>query len=154
MFESRPAKRTACVLDLDTLLTPVSSPIKRSRQNSYDSPVSVQSMSSSEDDVSVSSSNPPRPAKRRGRPPKTEVVPLSPSFYPDMPEADYKYMEMRVRNNEASRRSRLSRKDKETQISRESSRLEANYRDLVKEEESLMIQCNRWRRAVMRLATL
>lgn len=154
MFENNPLKRRACVIDLDSLLTPASSPIKRSRQNSYESPNSVQSMSSYDDDVSVTSSMPPRPAKRRGRPPKTESIPLSPSLYPHLNDSDYKYLEMRIRNNEASRRSRMHRKDKEEQIMYEAEKLEANHRELVKVEEKLTQECAQWRRAVMRLATM
>lgn len=155
MIEVQSLKRSAVVLDLDSLLTPDTSPSKRSRQNSYESPNSVQSMSSWDDDTSsMTSSQPPKPAKRRGRPPKTEPTPLSPSQFQHLSETDYKYMEMRVRNNEASRRSRLNRKDKETQIMMEATKLESNHRNLVKEEEYLTNECAKWRRAVMRLAVM
>lgn len=126
-------------------------PTKRRRINSYENPGSVQSVTSTI--VSDDSSTVPAP-KRRGRPPKTECTLPSPSLYKHLSESDWKYMEMRNKNNEASRRSRINRKDREHQIESEARELENEFRILSEEEKSLLKQVAKWRSAVMKLAQI
>lgn len=134
------------------ILTPAPSPAKRSRANSYESPGSNCSNSS---DESFTPTNAKKTSgKRRGRPPKTDADLPSPSAFKDMDEADVKYVMMRYKNNEASRRSRLNRKGKESKIFVEARLLEADYDRLVKKEQELENECAKWRRALMRLAVL
>lgn len=138
-------------LDLEGIIkehSPV--PIKRRRIDSYDNPGSVQSITS----TTVSEDSSAAPTKRRGRPPKTSCTLPSPSMYKHLPESDWKYMEMRNKNNEASRRSRINRKDREHQIETEAKQLENEYILLEKEERILIKQVAKWRSAVMKLAQI
>lgn len=131
--------------DLDDLIgtTPVI-PAKRSRRPSYENPTSVQSFASTNvSDDSFGS------VKKRGRPRKLVSSAPSPSDY--SPE-DYRYVEMRHKNNEASRRSRLSRKDKEIKLYHESTDLERKHAELKTIEAKLQRDCDKWKRAVLRLA--
>lgn len=59
---------------------------------------------------------------------------------------------MRNKNNEASRRSRINRKDREHQIEAEARELESEYSTLAEEEKILLKQVAKWRQAVMKLA--
>lgn len=63
-----------------------------------------------------------------------------------------KYMAMRNKNNEASRRSRINRKDREHQIESEARQLENEHKLLAEEEKVLIKQVAKWRQAVMKLA--
>lgn len=92
--------------------------------------------------------------KRRGRPPKAHSTPISPSQLLNMSETDVRYFQMRDKNNEASRRSRLNRKDREQQFSEEAADLEATNRRLVELERRLEAQCSRWKKRVLQLATV
>lgn len=146
----------------DPETTPVNR--KRRRQNSYDNPSSVQSATSTieSDDMSMpATSRASTPAsasssapKRRGRPPKTTPTPLSPSQLRHMNESDLRYFQMRNKNNEASRRSRVNRKDREQQIEDEAQDLESRYAELQNKERTLERDCKRWKNAVMKLAIL
>lgn len=126
-------------------------PTKRRRNNSYDNPGSVQSMTST---IQSDDSSTHPPVKRRGRPPKTECTLPSPSMFKHLSESDWKYMEMRNKNNEASRRSRINRKDREHQIETEAKELENEHRILAAEEQALLKQVAKWRQAVMKLAQI
>lgn len=141
--------KPASPLDLESIINeqcPV--PTKRRRLNSYDNPGSVQSVTST-----IVSDDSSRPApKRRGRPPKTTSTLPSPSMFKHLSESDWKYVEMRNKNNEASRRSRINRKDREHQIEEEARELEAEYNTLAEEEKALLKQVAKWRQAVMKLA--
>jgi hypothetical protein len=91
--------------------------------------------------------------KRRGRPPKPIAsCPINPSEYSNMSEADWKYRELRNKNNEASRRSRLNRKEKETHTEIEANEMTRRYRILEVQERKLIKECGKWRKAVMALA--
>lgn len=140
----RAASHALQLEDLDALLpTPSATPMKRSRQSSI----------FSDDSCSTSCSSPAR-QKRRGRPPKTGSTVLSPSIYKNMSENDIKYLEMRNKNNEASRRSRQNRKGKETQVMTEAMILENRQIELTKRFEEVQREHEIWRRAVLRLAKL
>lgn len=146
----------------DPETTPVNR--KRRRLNSYDNPSSVQSATSTigSDDMSMpASSRASTPAsasssapKRRGRPPKTTPTPLSPGQLKHMNESDLRYFQMRNKNNEASRRSRVNRKDREQQIEDEAQELESRYAELQNKERTLERDCKKWKDAVMKLACL
>lgn len=71
---------------------------------------------------------------RRGRPPKRNVS-ISSDDYGDTPEA--KYRELRDKNNEASRRSRLKRKLKEMEYGKEADELERDNQKLRVQVEEL-----------------
>lgn len=122
-------------------------PTKRRRINSYDNPGSVQSITSNDSSTIAT-------PKRRGRPPKTDCTLPSPSQYKHLSDSDWKYVEMRNKNNEASRRSRINRKDREHQIESEARELESEYRVLEDEEKVLLRQVAKWRSAVMKLAQI
>lgn len=93
--------------------------------------------------------------KRRGRPPKQYASPPpSPSMYIHLNDTDIKYIEMRNKNNEASRRSRSNRKDRESIIENEKCELEEENLRLGRQERYLSKQCARWRESVLNLAKL
>lgn len=132
---------------------------KRRRLDSYENPTSVHSSTStvhSDDSSSMASCSTPAPSapKRRGRPPKTESTPISPSQLKHLNETDLRYFQMRNKNNEASRRSRVNRKDREQQIEDEGQELESKYLELTNMEASLERDCKKWKNAVMKLACL
>lgn len=153
LTELRPATtiptKPASPLNLEAIINEQSPiPTKRRRLNSYDNPGSVQSVTST-----IVSDDSSRPApKRRGRPPKTTSTLPSPSMFQHLSESDWKYVEMRNKNNEASRRSRVNRKDREHQIEEEARELESEYNTLAEEEKALLKQVAKWRQAVMKLA--
>uniref|UniRef100_A0A182FIW0 Uncharacterized protein n=1 Tax=Anopheles albimanus TaxID=7167 RepID=A0A182FIW0_ANOAL len=106
----------------------------------------------SSSDVSFSSSKPP---KRRGRPPKTPGGTLRDrSAYQHLSEADWRYREQRDKNNEASRKSRINRKDRELKLEAEADELSDKHRKLSFDEKRLQRECQKWRKAVMKLALL
>lgn len=131
-------------------LSSISSSLKRRRLDDiYDAPPSsVQSDSSS-----TCESSSTKAPKRRGRPPKTQTTPLSPSQLSHLPESDARYLQMRNKNNEASRRSRINRKDREQLIENEADQLDAIYSRLVDKERRLEERCKMWKDRVMKLAT-
>uniref|UniRef100_A0A182W4L1 BZIP domain-containing protein n=1 Tax=Anopheles minimus TaxID=112268 RepID=A0A182W4L1_9DIPT len=104
----------------------------------------------SSSDVSSSAKAP----KRRGRPPKVAGTVRDRSQYQHLSEADWRYREQRDKNNEASRKSRINRKDRELKLEEEADRLSAQHQKLSYEERRLKQDCQRWRKAVMRLALL
>lgn len=116
----------------------------------YINPSSVQSNTS--DDSSFTSSS--RQTKRRGRPPKPVSSLLDPREIANLSPEDLRYRELRNKNNEASRRSRLNRKDRESQIEEEANLLEEQFAQLEAEKDKLTKNCARWRDAVMQLALL
>ncbi|KAJ6639243.1 hypothetical protein Bhyg_11985 [Pseudolycoriella hygida] len=135
-------------LDLEAIINAqCPTPTKRRRiESTYESPGSVQSATSDTSTI-------PTP-KRRGRPPKTECTLPSPSMYKHLSESDWKYMEMRNKNNEASRRSRINRKDREHQVESELMELLNEHNMLAEEEKALAKQVIKWRNAVMKLAQI
>lgn len=88
----------------------------------------------------------------RGRPPKTEPTVISPSEYKRLSPSDRKYIEMRLKNNEASRRSRLNRKGKEEAIFEEFNALLAKNEYLKESDRKMDIEIRKWRRGLMKLA--
>ncbi|XP_055676757.1 uncharacterized protein LOC129786025 isoform X1 [Lutzomyia longipalpis] len=102
---------------------------KRSSVSFYDNPGSVQSYQSSVDE--------PQPKKKRGRPPKTQSSLPSPSQLEGLTEQDLRYWEMRNKNNEASRRSRLHRKQKEQSMEEEATILMRQHHYLQAKEARL-----------------
>lgn len=147
---SGPAKRKAPpMITLDNLeeLTSSSTPKKfRSATSSSASSVYEDSISES---ASASASK-----KRRGRPPKQSSLQFDRAEYQHLSEQDQRYREQRDKNNEASRKSRINRRDRELKLEHEANALNQHYRELENEEQKLIRDCARWRRAVMRLALL
>ncbi|XP_035910513.1 mucin-5AC-like [Anopheles stephensi] len=128
------------------------------RTNASSSVCSIGSRSSassvcgdSSSDVSSSTTKTP---KRRGRPPKAAGTVRDRSQYQHLSEADWRYREQRDKNNEASRKSRINRKDRELKLEMEADRLSAQHQKLSYEERRLQQDCQRWRKAVMKLALL
>lgn len=146
-----PAKRKLPTFTVENLdeLTSSTNYSKRSRASATSSTAS----SVCGDSVSETSSR-PNVAKRRGRPPKTVSLIRDRSEYEHLNEADMRYREQRDKNNEASRKSRINRKDRELKLEDEARELKQQYAVLEGEERQLIQDCARWRRAVMRLALL
>lgn len=144
-----PAKRKLPMITIDNIdeLTASSNPKK------YRSATSSTTSSQYGDTSSEASSSLRRP-KRRGRPPKQDGLIRDRSEYEHLSQEDLRYREQRDKNNEASRRSRLNRRDRELQLEREAEDLDRQYDELKEEERTLVRDCARWRRAVMRLALL
>ncbi|EAT38450.1 AAEL009645-PA [Aedes aegypti] len=144
---ANPAKRKLPMITLDNLeeLTGPLTPKKfRSATSSTASSVCGDSVSE------VSSSN----KKRRGRPPKQSSLVSDRTEYQHLSEEDQRYREQRDKNNEASRKSRINRRDRELKLEHEANALNQQYQELENEERTLIRDCARWRRAVMRLALL
>jgi len=95
-----------------------------------------------------------KPKKRRGRPPKPVEALLDPNELANLSPEDMRYREQRNKNNEASRRSRMNRKDREGQLEQEAYELEQQYKQLEVEEQKLVRKCERWKQAVMQIALL
>ncbi|XP_019530005.3 uncharacterized protein LOC109401859 [Aedes albopictus] len=168
LSNSRQTKRKLPIITLDNLeeLTASTTPKK------FRSPTSSTASSVCGDSASETSS----PAKkRRGRPPKQSSLdstseasssakkrlgrpPKQSSLYPDraeyehLSEQDLRYRRQRDKNNEASRKSRNNRRDRQLMLEYEANTLLQKHRELENEEQQLIRDCARWRRAVMRLA--
>lgn len=115
---------------------------ERSESLDYSPPSSVQSLDSSS---CCSSTITARPTpKRRGRPPKSATRPLSPTELEQMDPSDARYMQMRNKNNEASRRSRINRKERELELESESSQLMEEHSRLSELEQRLAQKVKRF----------
>lgn len=93
-----------------------------------------------------------RPKRPRGRPPKTEPTVIPPSEYKRLSPSDRKYMEMRIKNNEASRRSRLNRKGKEDAIYEQLFLLEDRHEKLKLIDAQMDSELEKWKKRLLRLA--
>lgn len=128
------------------------------RRPSIDNIQSVHSDMSgnySDDSSSIADTTAPPNKKRRGRPPKTSCSMPSPSQYGEnFDEKDVRYQEMRYKNNEASRRSRLNRKEKEELAMAECHELEQRHLVLRTNRVKLEREVEKMRSAVMKLAQL
>lgn len=89
-----------------------------------------------------------KPKTKRGRPPKRNVS-ISSEDYGDSP--DSRYREMRDKNNEASRRSRLKRKMKEVAYEKEANELEMKNRKLKVQVAEMEKTVNNFRTSLMQL---
>lgn len=132
------------LVNLEELTGPLTPKKFRSATSSTASSVCGDSVSE------VSSSN----KKRRGRPPKQSSLVSDRTEYQHLSEEDQRYREQRDKNNEASRKSRINRRDRELKLEHEANALNQQYQELENEERTLIRDCARWRRAVMRLALL
>lgn len=95
-----------------------------------------------------------QPKRPRGRPPKSEPTRLSQAELRRLSPSDRRYYEMRMRNNEASRRSRLNRKGKEEALFDELAHLESVNQELVKRDTELDKQLKIWEKKFIKLARL
>lgn len=126
-----------------------STSIKR-RRDSYESPSSVSSCTTSyTEDYS-----PSQPKRKRGRPPKTDSGPPSPSQYQHLPETEQRYQILREKNNEASRKSRLNRKEKEDKISVELIRLQKINDEYLIEMAEVQRDTKIWHARLMKLCKI
>lgn len=144
-----PAKRKLPMITIDNIdeLT-ASTNRKKSRYAASSTTSSLCGDNASE------TSSTPRAQKRRGRPPKQDSSIRDRSEYQHLNEDDLRYREQRDKNNEASRRSRLNRRDREVRLEQEADELKRQFEELKGEERTLIQDCARWRKAVMRLALL
>lgn len=144
-----PAKRKLPMITIDNIdeLTASTNP-KRSRYAASSATSSLCGDNASE------TSSTPRAQKRRGRPPKQDSSIRDRSEYQHLNDDDLRYREQRDKNNEASRRSRLNRRDREVRLEQEADELKRQYEELKGEEHTLIQDCAKWRKAVMRLALL
>lgn len=141
--------------------TPIPTPTKRSRENSFEQ-IGETSMSSFgrlsrkrriSSRASIASDI--EPTKRpRGRPPKTEPTVISPTVRKELDPEKLRYLESRLKNNEASRRSRLNRKGKESKIFDELKYQEDRHQKLTLIDADLDRQVDNWKKKVLRLAVL
>ncbi|XP_058063206.1 uncharacterized protein LOC131213226 [Anopheles bellator] len=115
---------------------------------------SLSSASSTYGDSSSDVSFSTKPTKRRGRPPKTTGAVRDRTEYQHLSEADWRYREQRDKNNEASRKSRINRKDREIKLEQEADELNVQHQKLSHDERRLQKECKQWRKAVMKLALL
>lgn len=112
----------------------------------YINPSSVQSTTSSDDSF--------RTAKRRGRPAKPVASLLDLNEFAHLSPEDLRYRELRNKNNEASRRSRMQKRSREQMLEDEAHKLESDYKFLEMEQRKLEKQCRKWRETVKQLAML
>lgn len=140
--------------------TPIPTP-KRSRENSFEQ-IGETSMSSfgrlsrkrrisSRASIASDIEQTKRP---RGRPPKTEPTVISPTVRKELDPEKLKYLESRLKNNEASRRSRLNRKGKEGKIFDELKYQEDRHQRLTLIDANLDRQVDNWKKKVLKLAIL
>uniref|UniRef100_A0A336M5Z8 CSON011385 protein n=1 Tax=Culicoides sonorensis TaxID=179676 RepID=A0A336M5Z8_CULSO len=92
----------------------------------YLNPSSVQSTASSDDSY--------RTPKRRGRPAKPVASLLDLNEFAHLSPEDLRYRELRNKNNEASRRSRMQKRSREQMLEDEAQKLESDYKFLEMEQ--------------------
>lgn len=139
--KKRPARVAFKLEDLEAMIpTPSATPAKRSRHTSTES--------------GSTNCNSPAQVKRRGRPPKTQPTALSPSVLENLNESQRHYLEMRHRNNEASRRSRQNKRGQQNKVFEIASQLEEHHDVLLKQMDVVERDVQIWRRALIRLAML
>lgn len=91
-----------------------------------------------------------QPKRPRGRPPKTEPTHISPAEFRRLTNYD----QMRMKNNEASRRSRLSRKSKEDALVDELTALEQHHEHLKLMDIQLDSEQAKWRKKLIKLCQI
>lgn len=94
------------------------------------------------------------PSRKRGRPAKPVDWTPDPSEYENLSQKDKRYVTLRLRNNEASRRSRLNRKIKQEEFENEAAELEKRNVWLTVMENSLRREVERWKKGVIELVML
>lgn len=178
MYDSKPTQPIVSIEDIQKAYpTPSASPVnKRSRHNSHDS---MGSTSTANNDIklnlcdvfgnpfelrasrtarktraaikrSASPAESVEAKKQRGRPRRTEPVPIPKNLSPD----DRKSVEARIKNNEASRRSRLTRREKELAMEHELEQLEQTNEELRRKGEMLDKLIVQWRQRTLKLGLL
>lgn len=137
------------------LPTPAATPEKRSRASSSDfSDASIIRTSARKRQPSSRLVNNDQPKRSRGRPPITEPLKLSISDLRMLSKAELRNKELRMKNNEASRRSRLNRKGKEMSITDQLRAQETRYAALKREEKRIDQEWELWKKRVFKLATI
>lgn len=179
MYDSKPTQPIVSFEEIQKAYpTPSASPInKRSRQNSHDS--SMESTSTANNDVklnlcdvfensfelrtpqttrkmhatrkrSASPAESLQAKRQRGRPRRTEPVSIPKNLSADV----RKCVEARIKNNEASRRSRLTRRKKELSLENELEQLEQASEALRRKDAILDKEIAKWRQRTLRLGLL
>lgn len=123
-----------------------------STTSEYINPGSIQS-TTSDDSYSPSISR-SKTTKKRGRPAKPVMELIDPTELANLSPDDLRYRELRNKNNEASRRSRLNRRDREVQLEEEAAELEQEYASLERKYERLLKNHDRWKDMLMKVALL
>lgn len=103
---------------------------------------------------SVDFSDEYQPKRPRGRPPKTAPTTIPPAEYKRLSPSDRKYYEMRIKNNEASRRSRLNRKGKEEALFDKLDRLENENSNLKQMDLRMDVELRKWEKKLFKLVAL
>lgn len=178
MYDSKPTQPIVNIEDIQKAYpTPSASPVnKRSRQNSYDS---MESTSTANNDVKrnlcdifgnsfelrtprtviktrASMKRCASPAesvevkRHRGRPRRTEPVQIPTNLSP----GDRKFVEARIKNNEASRRSRLTRREKEMNMEEKLQQLKQTNEALRRKDAFLDKEIAEWRQRTLKLGLL
>lgn len=137
------------------LPTPATTPEKRSRASSSDlSDTTTIRSSTRKRQPSSRLMNNDQPKRSRGRPPITEPLQLSIADLRMLSTSEIRNKELRMKNNEASRRSRLNRKGKELSITDQLHVQESRFADLKREDKHLDQQLTLWKKRVFKLATI
>lgn len=153
---NQPPLHTIKIEDIQQALpTPAPTPTKRSRENSCETSDSSSIRSTPRKRRTTSRySEDDQPKRPRGRPPKTEPEILSLAERRRLSATDLRHKEMRIKNNESSRRSRANRKGKEGLIIDQLQFQEKRFHDLQRENEQLELQVALWHKRVFKLATI
>lgn len=161
MIEQKAIKSTIKLEEIEYVIptpapTPTTTPVMRSRLNSCETSDSSTSVRHSPRKRRTTSklSDDDIPKRPRGRPPKTEPERLTLSERRNLSSSDLRNKELRIKNNEASRRSRANRKGKECKVVEQLRIQEQRYDDLCRENEQLERQVALWKKRVFRLATI
>lgn len=137
------------------LPTPAPTPTKRSRENSCETSDSSSVQSTPRKRRTTSRySDDDQPKRPRGRPPKTEPEFLTITERRKLSASDLRHKELRIKNNESSRRSRANRKGKEHLVVDQLHYQEKRFRDLQRENQQLEQQVALWHKRVFKLATI
>lgn len=165
MIEQKAIQKTIKLEEIEQVLptpaptptpTPTPTPINRSRQSSCETSDSSSYVRQSPRKRRTTSklSDDDLPKRPRGRPPKTEPDRLTLTERRTLSSSDLRNKELRLKNNEASRRSRANRKGKEHEIVEQLRIQEKRYNDLLRENEELEQQVILWKKRVFKLATI
>lgn len=103
---------------------------------------------------SYSSSDEIKPKRSRGRPPKPVKTVFPSEELENLSPENRKYAELRMKNNEASRRSRLMRKIKDDGLFDELAKLEKINQELKQKEAKLDKQLNKYKNVIKMLLTV
>ncbi|XP_031620716.1 uncharacterized protein LOC116339151 isoform X2 [Contarinia nasturtii] len=93
-----------------------------------------------------------QPKRPRGRPPKTGPSTIPPAQLKRLNSTERMRLEQRIKNNEASRKSRLNRKGKENTLFLELDLLMTINEQLKKNDQRLDVEIGKWKNRLLKLA--